>query len=118
VHGVGGVWGVLSLGLLADGSFGADWNGVQDKAGVSGAFAKVFGGPANDWGQLLAQIIGALSCLVFFGLTAWLWFKISNRIVPLRTRREDELGGLDLPEVGAECYPDFHLTEKGSTRPE
>jgi Amt family ammonium transporter len=91
---------------------------VQDKAGVSGAFATVFGGPANDWGQLLAQIIGALSCLVFFGLAAWLWFKVSNRIVPLRTRREDELGGLDLPEVGAECYPDFHLTDKGSSRPE
>jgi Amt family ammonium transporter len=118
VHGVGGVWGVFSLGLLADGSFGANWNGVQDKAGVSGAFATVFGGPANDWGQLLAQIIGALSCLVFFGLAAWLWFKVSNRIVPLRTRREDELGGLDLPEVGAECYPDFHLTDKGSSRPE
>jgi Amt family ammonium transporter len=118
VHGVGGIWGVLSLGLLADGSFGANWNGVPDKAGVAGAFATVFGGPANDWGQLLAQIIGALSCLVFFGLAAWLWFKASNRIVPLRTRREDELGGLDLSEVGAECYPDFHLTDKGSSRSE
>jgi len=118
VHGVGGVWGVLSLGLLADGSFGGNWNGAQDKAGVAGAFATVFGGPANDWGQLLAQIIGALSCLVFFGLAAWFWFKVSNRIVPLRTRREAELNGLDLPEVGAECYPDFHLTDKGSSRSE
>jgi ammonium transporter, Amt family len=118
VHGVGGVWGVLSLGLLADGSFGANWNGVQDKAGVAGGFATLFGGPANDWGQMLAQVIGALSCLIFFGLAAWLWFKVSNRIVPLRTRREDELNGLDLPEVGAECYPDFHLTDKGSSRSE
>jgi ammonium transporter, Amt family len=118
VHGVGGVWGVFSLGLLADGSFGANWNGVESKAGVAGAFATVFGGPANDWGQLLAQIIGALSCLVFFGLAAWLWFKLSSRLVPLRTRREDELGGLDLPEVGAECYPDFHLTDKGTSRSE
>jgi Amt family ammonium transporter len=118
VHGVGGVWGMFSLGLLADGSFGANWNGVQDKAGVAGAFATLFGGPANDWGQGLAQIIGAASCLVFFGLAAWLWFKVSNRFVPMRTRREDELGGLDLPEVGAECYPDFHLTDKGSSRSE
>ena len=118
VHGVGGAWGILSLGLLADGSFGANWNGVQDKAGVAGAFATIFGGIANDWGQLLAQIIGALSCLIFFGLAAWIWFKVSNAIVPIRTRREDELGGLDLPEVGAECYPDFHLTDKGTGRPE
>jgi len=118
VHGVGGVWGVLSLGLLADGSFGTGWNGVQAKTGVAGAFATIFGGAANDWGQLLAQIIGAVICLVFFGLTAWIWFKISNRIVPMRTRREDELGGLDLPEVGADCYPDFNLTDKGSSRSE
>jgi ammonium transporter, Amt family len=118
VHGVGGVWGVLSVGLVADGSFGANWNGAQEKAGVAGAFAMLFGGPANDWGQLMAQIIGALSCLIFLGLTAWLWFKVSNHLVPLRTRREDELGGLDLPEVGAESYPDFHLTDKGSSRSE
>ncbi len=116
VHGVGGVWGVLSLGFLADGSFGAGWNGATDKSGVAGAFATLFGGPANDWGQLGAQIIGALTCLIFLGLASWLWFKVSNRFVPLRTRREDELGGLDLPEVGAECYPDFHLTDKGSSR--
>jgi Amt family ammonium transporter len=117
VHGVGGVWGVLSLGLMADGSFGAGWNGAPEKGGVAGAFATLFGGPANDWGQMGAQIIGALSCLIFLGLAAWLWFKVSARIVPLRTRREDELGGLDLPEVGAESYPDFHLNDTGS-RPE
>jgi ammonium transporter, Amt family len=118
VHGVGGVWGVLSLGLLADGSFGANWNGAQEKAGVAGAFATLFGGASNDWGQLGAQIIGALSCLIFLGLTAWIWFKVSHRLLPLRTRREDELSGLDLPEVGAECYPDFNLTDKGSSRSE
>jgi Amt family ammonium transporter len=118
VHGVGGLWGLFSLGLLADGSFGGNWNGVPDKAGVAGAFATVFGGPSNDWGQLLAQIIGAVSCLIFFGLASWIWFKLSNRLVPIRTRREDELGGLDLPEVGAECYPDFHLTDKGTNRPD
>ncbi len=118
VHGVGGVWGALSLGLLADGSFGGGWNGTVEKNGVAGAFATLFGGPANDWGQLGAQIIGALSCVIFLGLASWLWFKLSARIVPLRTRREDELGGLDLPEVGAECYPDFHLTDKGSSRPD
>jgi ammonium transporter, Amt family len=118
VHGVGGVWGVLSLGLLADGSFGANWNGAQEKTGVAGAFATVFGGPANDWGQLGAQIMGALTCLIFLGLAAWIWFKVSNLLVPMRTRREDELGGLDLPEVGAECYPDFHLTDKGTSRSE
>src|SRR5205823_13338237 len=29
VHGVNGLWGILSLGLLADGTYGAGWNGVE-----------------------------------------------------------------------------------------
>jgi hypothetical protein len=34
----------------------------------------------------------------------------------MRSKREEELAGLDLPEMGAECYPDFHLTDTGATR--
>lgn len=105
VHGIGGAWGVLSLGLLANGSYG-----------VSGAFGKLFGGPANDWSQFGAQAIGVLACLVFIGLFAFIWFKITKAIVPMRSRREEEIAGLDLPEMGAECYPDFHLSDKSATR--
>jgi Amt family ammonium transporter len=122
VHGVSGAWGVLSLGLLADGSFGAGLNGVHStvkggqEIGVTGAFGMVFGSPANDWGQLGAQALGAVTCLVFIGIFSYVWFKISGFITPMRSRREDEIAGLDLPEMGAECYADFHLTDKGSTR--
>jgi Amt family ammonium transporter len=56
-------------------------------------------------------------CLLFVGGLAWVWFKISNLITPIRTRRDFETGGLDLPETGAECYPDFHLTDKSSINP-
>jgi Amt family ammonium transporter len=118
---VGGAWGVLSLGLLADGSYGAGWNGVHDagkngvETGVTGLFGTVFGAPSNDGSQLVAQIIGAAACLIFAGLSAWAWFKVSGWITPLRSRHEDEMAGLDLPEMGAECYPDFHLTDKGAS---
>jgi ammonium transporter, Amt family len=121
VHGVGGAWGVLSLGLLADGSFGAGWNGVHDvgkngvETGVTGLFGPLFGAPASDAPQFLAQLIGAAACLICTGLAAWAWFKVCGTITPLRSRHEDELAGLDLPEMGAECYPDFHLTDKGSS---
>jgi Amt family ammonium transporter len=121
VHGVGGAWGVLSVGLLADGSFGAGWNGVATAAGdgaptgVTGALATFFGGRYNSLGQLGAQCMGAASGLIFLGLAAWIWFKVSGFITPLRPRYEEEIGGLDLPELGAECYPDFHLTDKGAT---
>jgi ammonium transporter, Amt family len=122
VHGVSGAWGVLSIGLLANGSYGADWNGIHTLAkdgsemGVTGAFGMLFGSAANDWSQLGAQAVGALTCLIFIGLFALLWFKISSFIVPLRSKREEEIAGLDLPEMGAECYPDFHLTDKGASR--
>jgi Amt family ammonium transporter len=122
VHGVSGAWGVLSIGLLANGSYGAGWNGIHTVAkdgsemGVAGAFGTLFGSPANDWSQLGAQAVGAMTCLIFIGLFALLWFKLSNFIVPLRSKREDEIAGLDLPEMGAECYPDFHLTDKGASR--
>jgi ammonium transporter, Amt family len=120
VHGVSGAWGVLSIGLFANSSYGAGWNGVHNLAkdgteiGVAGAFGTLFGSPVNDWSQLAAQGIGALTCLIFVGLSAYLWFKVSNLIVPLRSRREAEISGLDLPEMGAECYPDFHITDKGT----
>lgn len=121
VHGVGGAWGVLSLGLLADGSFGAGWNGVHDvgkngaELGVTGLLGPLFGAPASDAPQFLAQLIGAATCLIFTGLAAWAWFKVVGAIKPLRSRHEDEIAGLDLPEMGAESYPDFHLTDKGSS---
>jgi ammonium transporter, Amt family len=124
VHGISGAWGILSLGLLANGSYGIGWNGIHKQAkdgtemGVAGAFGTIFGSPANDWSQLGAQAVGALICLVFIGLFAFVWFKISSFIVPMRSKREDEIAGLDLPEMGAECYPDFHLTDKGSSRGE
>jgi ammonium transporter, Amt family len=110
IHGVGGAWGIVSLGLMADGH--SDGEGTA----VTGALATFFGGPKNDWSQLLAQLIGAAACLIFLGATSWAWFKIYRAMAPLRSRHEDELAGLDLPEMGSECYPDFHLTDKGSTR--
>jgi ammonium transporter, Amt family len=124
VHGVCGAWGVLSIGLLANGSYGAGLNGIHttgkdgSEIGVAGAFGTLFGSPANDWSQLGAQAVGALTCLIFMGLFAYIWFKVSGFIVPMRAKREEEIAGLDLPEMGAECYPDFHLTDKGSSRNE
>src|SRR3989442_307684 len=49
VHGVCGLWGILSLGLLADGTYGDGWNGVN------GAVRGLFYG---DPGQFVAQGIG------------------------------------------------------------
>jgi Amt family ammonium transporter len=105
VHGVNGAWGVLSLGLFADGVYGEGWNGVPGK--VTGLF---YGAP----GQFLAQCIGTVTCFVFVFATMWAFFKLVDVIVGNRVSAEVELAGLDLPEVGALAYPEFVLSPGSS----
>ncbi len=98
VHGVNGIWGVLSLGLFADGSYGDGWNGVPGT--VRGLFY-------GDAGQFVAEIIGAVTCVVFVFTSMYLFFKIANRfVVPMRVSAQTEFEGLDLPEMGIKGYED------------
>jgi Amt family ammonium transporter len=97
VHGVNGFWGVLSVGLFADGSYGDGLNGVA--GGVRGLF---FG----DASQLLAQVI-ALAVLIVWGFgVSLVFFKVLDKVWGLRVSPEDELEGVDLPEMGVLAYPD------------
>src|SRR5262249_9833893 len=110
VHGMCGIWGVLSVGLFADGQYGAGWNGTNlgDK-GVTGIF---YGG--TGWGQLAAQVVGALTiCIVMFGI-ALIFFKIQNAWMKggIRTPVEEEVAGLDIPEMGVFAYPQFLPAEE------
>ncbi len=40
---------------------------------------------------------------------AFVWFKVSDLITPLRVSKETEIEGLDGPEMGVLGYPDFQL---------
>ena len=97
VHGINGAWGVISVGLLADGSYGDGWNGVPGT--VKGLFY-------GDGSQLVAQLIGTATCFIFVYAAMWCWFKISNKITPIRVSAENEIGGLDIPEMGVLGYVD------------
>jgi Amt family ammonium transporter len=111
VHGVNGVWGVLAVGLFANGKYGDGWNGVtrtefmEKYNGVDGVRGLFFG----DKTQLMAQALDAAVVVVFGFVVAFILFKISNLFVPIRVSRETELEGLDIPEMGAHGYPDFAL---------
>jgi Amt family ammonium transporter len=111
VHFVNGMWGVLAVGLFAKGNPDtAAWNGI-DKP-ITGLF---YGG---GFGQLFAQIIEAASIGVMaFGI-AFATFKVLKRVGVLRSRAEDEVAGLDLPEMGVEGYVGggVHLPEHGAVR--
>lgn len=107
VHGANGIWGVLSLGLFADGQYGDGFNGV--KGTVTGLF---YGG---GWGQFIAEAIGALTNLVFIGLAGWLMFKFLDLIVGNRVKPEVEMYGLDLPEMGIDGYSGIRMDKNAET---
>lgn len=97
VHGANGAWGVLSLGLFADGSYGDGWNGVAGP--VKGLFY-------GDGSQFVAQLIGTLTCFAFVFPVMYIFFKLSNKITPIRVKAADEIAGLDIPEMGVHGYVD------------
>ncbi|MCE9546639.1 MAG: ammonium transporter, partial [Planctomycetia bacterium] len=108
VHGVNGLWGVISVGLFANGKYGAGWAGVNraemvKQYGSDGVRGLFFG----DASQLYAQLLNAAVVAVFGFVMAYVWFKFSNLITPIRVSAETEMAGLDVPEMGAEGYPDF-----------
>jgi Amt family ammonium transporter len=110
VHGVNGLWGVLSVGIFATGQYGAGWNGVVradmvTKYGSDGVRGLLYG----DAGQLMMQMVDCAVLTIFALSMAYVWFKISDMITPLRVPKETELEGLDGPEMGTLAYPDFTL---------
>lgn len=107
VHGANGIWGVLSLGLFADGTYGDGLNGVAGK--VTGLF---YGGGS---GQFIAEFIGAATNVIFVGLSGWLVFKLLDVTVGNRVKPEVELIGLDVPEMGTEGYSGIKLDKNAET---
>ena len=111
VHGTNGIWGVISVGIFATGQYGGGWNGVDREAfkklpgsgGIDGVRGILYG----DASQLSAQLLDAAVLVVFGFVMAYVWFKASNLITPLRISKEVELAGLDGPVMGAHAYPYF-----------
>ena len=108
VHGVCGLFGVVCVGLFADGSYGAGWNATGNaiaepvSTGVTGALY-------GDWGQLGSQLIGAaVLCTVMLGI-AFAFFTIQNKLTKggIRSTEANEVTGLDLAEMGVPAYPEF-----------
>jgi Amt family ammonium transporter len=98
VHGVNGAWGMIALGLFADGTYGAGWNGVEGT--VRGLF---YGGGS----QLVAQLIAVVVVFLWaFGMH-YAFFSVQKSFNWLRSSEADELAGLDPTEMGVLAYPDM-----------
>ena len=98
VHGTCGAWGVLSVGLFADGTYGDGFNGVEGT--VRGLF---YGGAS----QFVAQNIGTLTCFGFIFVASYAFFKVYDLAFGMRVSPEVELEGLDVPEMGGHGYPEI-----------
>jgi len=114
VHGVGGILGVLFVGIFANGEYGAGWNlTTKGDAATADGVTGILYDTSLGAKQLAAQAIGALIiCTVIFGV-AFAFFKIQNALTKggIRSDEADEIAGLDIPEMGALAYPEFHLHE-------
>ena len=90
VHGAGGLFGLLAVGIFADGTYG----------GVSGLIV-------GETGQIVAQLI-SMAAVTAWGLgTGFVLFFALKVTMGLRASREEELEGLDVSEHGIEAYPEM-----------
>jgi ammonium transporter, Amt family len=106
VHGANGLWGILALGLFADGTYGDGLNGV--KGGVKGLLY-------GDGGQFVAEVIGGVTNFVWFAATGWVMFKLLDKIAGNRVSPDVELYGLDLHEMGLDGYSGVKLDKNSET---
>src|SRR5204862_104680 len=79
VHGVNGIWGILALGLFADGTYGDGYNGIS--GGVAGLFY-------GNSGQLAAQLI-CIAVLIVWGFgTSYLFTKLVDKVMGIRVSKQ------------------------------
>jgi Amt family ammonium transporter len=84
VHGVCGAWGTLAAGIF----------------NIGGTSLKIIG----------VQLLGIGACFFWVFPTAFLMFKLIDKIVGLRVSPEEEMEGLDVAEHGGNAYPDFGVS--------
>ena len=98
VHGLAGVWGVLSVGLFAT------QTGLADAYVASDTYGLFLGGGAE---QLGIQAIGVAAIAGWTIVTSAILFLAIKYTVGLRVSEDEELRGLDIVEHGVEAYPEF-----------
>ena len=94
VHGLGGLWSLLSVGIFAE----------LPPLAAGGSSVP---GAVNSSGQWLAQLVGVGTLLGFVLPLIYGLFLLLDRALPQRVNAEGERQGMDLNELGAGAYPEF-----------
>jgi Amt family ammonium transporter len=87
VHGVGGLWGTIAVGIFA-------------VASINGASGLIEG----NTDLLVTQVIGAVTVMVFAFAVTFVLAWVINRLIGLRVSEEAEYVGLDLSQHGERAY--------------
>lgn len=95
VHFCNGLWGTIAVGLFATTS--------APSCEINGLF---YGGGVH---QLLLQITGVGSVLLWTGVTMFIVFKVIDKIFGLRVTDQEQLDGLDIHEHGMNAYYGFRI---------
>ena len=105
VHGVNGAWGILALGLFADGTYGAGFNGVGADKYLGASGQGVTGLFYGDSSQFVAQLVTIGACVAWNVVAGGLCFYLVGKVCGgNRVTAEQEDRGLDLSELGVVAY--------------
>ncbi len=101
VHGLNGSWGLLALGIFADGTYGIYTTKPPYVTGL------LYGNP----GFFLCQVIDVIVNFLWAFGTGFLLFWILKKTMGIRVSPEEEIIGLDIAEHATVAYPNFVCTE-------
>ncbi len=94
VHGMGGIWGTIAVGIFGKESLGLAHEGF------------VYSGNPM---QIGVQMVGIVSIAVFIIVSMGIVFKLIDLTIGLRITKDEELRGLDIGEHGMEAYGGFQI---------
>ena len=83
------------------------WNAVPGT--VKGLF---YGGGLN---QFWAELIGVTTCFVMLSVVSLIVYGIAEKLVGNRVSKEDEIEGLDVPEMGVPGYAGIVMDKQSET---
>ena len=89
VHGMGGIWGTLAVGIFASVAVNA-----------AGADGLIHGNAM----QLVTQLAGVAAVGAFAFVSTWVLGKIVDVIIGLRVKEDEEVVGLDISQHGERAY--------------
>ena len=114
VHGVCGIFGVLCIGIFADGRYGAAWNLTNTSSTKGVGVTGLLYDTSLGLKQLGAQTAGALVVIFVMGGIAYGFFKLQGLFFKdktIRSTEADEIAGLDRGEMGVLAYDNIQIRE-------